>query len=285
MSIIACDLPAKNEFQNFIGSNGKFGCSYCYQKGTAITNTAKKTTIRFCHEENVKLRTHNETIDLMQRASSIVDGKKMKSLEGVKGTSALLMFPKGYDMINTFSIDYMHGIGLGIAKDLIKIWLAKRNIPNPPYKNYKIDTVRKRELLRDRILKLKPTLNFHRKPRSILDIADFKASEVMDSLWYYLRYALVSLIDTKIIKHFEKLSAASYILCKTEISRDEMEDACRMLTSFAIEFEEIYGPGALTMNIHLLKHYSKMIDHCGPLWAHSLFGFENNIGKLKRMVK
>lgn len=64
-----------------------------------------------------------------------------------------------------------------------------------------------------------------------------------------------------------------------------MEDACRMLTSFAIEFEEIYGPGALTMNIHLLKHYSKMIDHCGPIWAHSLFGFENNIGKLKRMVK
>lgn len=38
------------------------------------------------------------------------------------------------------------------------------------------------------------------------------------------------------------------------------------------------------MNIHLLRHYYNMIDHCGPLWAYSLFGFENNIGVLKSGV-
>lgn len=38
------------------------------------------------------------------------------------------------------------------------------------------------------------------------------------------------------------------------------------------------------MNLHLLRHYRNMVINCGPLWAYSLFGFENNIGKLKRYV-
>lgn len=281
--IFACDLPVKNEVQNFIGSNGKYGCSYCYQKGSSIANLSHRNTIRFVNKENVNLRIHKEILALIQSATSLVDGEKIKSVEGVKGKSALLMFPLGYDVINSFSIDYMHGIGLGIGKDLMKIWLAKRNIPNPPYPGYKIKDIKKREILRDRILKLKPTMNFHRKPRSILDISDNKASEVMNCLWYYLRYSLVGLVETKIIKHFEQLSAASYMLCKTDISREEMKKACRLLTTFAIEFEEIYGPGSITMNIHLLKHYFNMVENCGPLWAHSLFGFEN-ISKLKKMV-
>lgn len=281
ISMIACDLPAKNQLQNFVGSNGKFGCSYCYQKGVAVKNNANTTTIRFTNEENIKLRSHDETISLMKRLAT---EKNVASLEGVKGISALLMLPIHKDIINIFSIDFMHGLGSGIGKDIVKIWLGKRSIPNPPYKQYKISSVQKREQLRLRILNLKPTMNFRRKPRSVLDISDFKASEVIDLLWYYLRYTLVGIVDTKIIKHFEKLSAGSYILCQTQITRNEMEYACKLLTEFANEFEEIYGPGALTMNIHLLKHQLNMVDHCGPLWAHSLFAFENKIGDLKRMV-
>lgn len=280
ISMIACDLPAKSELQNFVGSNGKFGCGYCYQEGVPVANNANRTTIRFKYEENVKLRSHDEAIELMKRMKS---EKNANSLKGVKGTTALLMLPICNDIINIFSIDYMHGLGV-IVKDIVKIWLGKRAIPNPPYKQYKISTVQKRELLQSRIMNLKPTMNFRRKPRSILDISDFKASELMHLLWYYLRYTLVGLIDTKIIKNFEKLAAASYILCKSDLRHSEIEDACKLLREFVHEFETIYGPGALTMNIHLLMHYFNMILNCGPLWAHGVFGFENKIGTLKRMV-
>lgn len=204
-------------------------------------------------------------------------------LKGIKGVSPIVGFPIGYDIINSFSIDYMHGIALGVAKDLIKIWLGKRAIPKPPYENYKLST-RNCEYLKNRILQLKPTNKFRRMPRSIVEISDFKASEVMNCVFYYLRYSLVGLLESKIVKNFEKLSAGCYILCKEATSEDERKRASDLLTKFADEFEIIYGKGAVTMNIHLLRHYYNMIEQCGPLWAHSLFGFENNMGILKSSV-
>lgn len=57
-----------------------------------------------------------------------------------------------------------------------------------------------------------------------------------------------------------------------------------MLTEFSDGFEEIYGKGAITMNIHLLRHYADMIKISGPLWANSLFAFESNIGEIKKYV-
>lgn len=57
-----------------------------------------------------------------------------------------------------------------------------------------------------------------------------------------------------------------------------------MLKEFGSEFENIYGPGAVTMNLHLLNHYENVIFNCGPLWSYSMFGFENNIGVLKNFV-
>lgn len=98
-------------------------------------------------------------------------------------------------------------------------------------------------------------------------------------------HSIVGLLSTRIVKHSEKLSAGSYILCKDKISFENTKRAYDLLIQFADEFEAIYGKGAITMNIHLLKHYHVMIQHCGPLWAYSLFGFENNIGMLKKSVK
>lgn len=106
----------------------------------------------------------------------------------------------------------------------------------------------------------------------------------MHFMWYYLRYALVGILPTRIVKIFEKLAAATYILCQKEITIDEVSQACQMLVSFCNEFEDIYGPGAVTMNVHLLKHYYDVIMQCGPLWSYWMFGFENQIGTLKSLV-
>lgn len=90
LSIIACDLPAKNDLQNFVGATGKFGCGYCYQEGVSIKNVANKTTVRFIKKENMQLRTHAETIELMKHLSTTsVNRKKNNSLKGVRGSSAL----------------------------------------------------------------------------------------------------------------------------------------------------------------------------------------------------
>lgn len=131
---------------------------------------------------------------------------------------------------------------------------------------------------------LKPTIEFSRKPRSIFEVANFKATELMNLLFYYLRYCIVGILPNKVVKNFEKLSAATYILCKKEIKRSEMETARGLLREFAKEFEEIYGNGAVTMNVHLVLHQFDNVLQSGPTWCNNMFGFENKIGDLKKLV-
>lgn len=265
------------------GPMGKYGCPVCYHPGKPVKNLSKKTTIRYL-KSVYNCRTHIETVNFSQKISNGEfqgEGEK-DAIFGIKGHSSLLLFDD-IDVIKSVPTDYMHGILLGVAKDLIEIWLGKKRIPMPS-NDYKIKTVNERKLLEQRILALKPNVDFLRKPRSIFEISDFKATEVQNSLWYYLRYSLIGLLPNRMIKHFEKLAVSSYILCKSEISITEIKQACILLNSFTEEFEQIYGPGSITMNIHLLDHYHSMILNCGPLWSYSMFGFENNIGQIKKLI-
>lgn len=273
-----CDLPARAEVQCFKGPTGKYGCSYCIHPGNPIKNLSGRTTIRYIKQNSSPpRRSHEETLVVSQ----LVVGKD--SINGIKGQSPLLMFDH-IDIINSVPTDYMHNGLLGIMKDLLEIWLGKKRIPQPPYVEYKIKTVAARKMLEQRILNLKPNIKFNRKPRSIFEIGNFKASELQNLLFFYLRYTLVGILPTRVVKNFEKLSAGMYILCKEKIKRHEISFASKMLVEFADEFEDIYGCGAVTMNIHVLRHYNEIIDNCGPLWCYGMFGFENNIGRLKNFV-
>lgn len=283
LSLAVFDLQARKDIQAMKGPMGKYGCPVCYHPGNPVKNLSKKTTIRYLTSD-YKCRSHIETVNLSQKmANGECNVDEKGSIFGVKGHSPLLLFDN-IDVINSVATDYMHGILLGITKDLIEIWIGKRKIPTPPYADYKIKTVKARKLLEQRILKLKPHVTFSRKPRSIFEVSDFKATELMCYLWYYLRYSLIGILPTKVIKNFEKLAVSSYILCKTEMSISEIVQACRLLKEFVTEFEQIYGPGSITMNIHLLSHYESMILNCGPLWSYSMFGFETNIGHLKKLI-
>lgn len=283
----ACDLPARAAIQNFMGVNAKFGCSYCYHPGYSIPNNFKGTTVRYVRDDaTTKVRYHNESIEIadMVEKSRLNDKKDKKdSIRGIKGYSALLLFDD-INIIESFPIDFMHGVALGLTKDLIEIWIGKKRIPTPPCKDFKIKSVQLRTTLAKRIFQLKPTRSIKRKPRSIFEIANIKASELLYLLWYYLRYALIGILPTRLVKNFEKLSAAIFILCKKNVKLDEVKTACALLKDFASEFEDIYGRGAVTMNLHLINHYYNVVINCGPLWCYSLFSFENNIGELKKFI-
>lgn len=284
--LCACDLPARSKVQNFKGSNGRFGCPFCFHPGVPTANNRGRTTIRFTkHEATLQLRTHGETLKQAQKVVTTNSSKKGEdgSIYGIKGHSAILLFDD-VDVIESFSIDVMHGAALGITKDLVEIWLGLKAIPAPPYQHYKIKNKRLREVLEKRINGLRPTSAFKRSPRSIFEIRHFKASELFNLLWYYLRYSIVGLLPTRIVKHFELFSAATLILRQKTIKMNEIQRACEMLKKFSDDFEGIYGRGAVSMNLHLLNHYHRMILNCGPLWSYNLFAFENNIGVLKKFV-
>lgn len=243
-----------------------------------VKNASNGSTVRYIKTSTTELRSHVETLKLSKRAEA--SGIPIK---GIKGQSVMLIFDH-VNVIESFSIDFMHNILLGIFKDMMMIWLGIKRIPEHSNGIYKIKSVENRKLFNKRILSLKPHLTFNRKPRSIFEIAYFKASELLYCLFYYVRYALNGLIPMRVIKNFEKLSAGIYMLCQKNEKLSEVREAYNMLIDFVNEFEEIYGPGAVTMNLHLIRHYFDMVMNCGPLWAYSLFGFENCIGRLKKYV-
>lgn len=233
-TVIQCvfDLPARAQAQCFKGPTGQNGCSFCHHPGKAVKNLANKSTIRYVREDVDSpsiMRSHIETLVASQNPENTI---------GVTGQSALFMFDD-IDIINSIPVDYMHNVLLGVVKDLIQIWMGFKRIPAPPYNDYKIKTVAIRQQLDQRILQLKPFSSFHRKPRSIFEVKKFKAVELQNCLFYYLRYALVGILPTRVVRNFELLSAAIYILCQTKIEISQVESASKMLIEFADEFESI----------------------------------------------
>lgn len=195
----------------------------------------------------------------------------------------MVLFPK-FDLRNGYPVDYMHNTALGVTKLLIDFWLGNHRLcAKSPY--FKPLAPRDRNNLDKRLLLLKPCAYITRKPRSLKDRSYYKAVEYRYLLLFYLRFGLQGLLDHEKLKHFELLSASVYFLLQSEISKKEIEEAKYMLNKFATDFEKLYGREAVTMNIHLLRHVADAVVQCGPLWAYSMFGFEKNLGNLKKAVK
>lgn len=69
---------------------------------------------------------------------------------------------------------------------------------------------------------------------------------------------------------------------KSEILESEINLATEMLKDFCDKFEDYHGISAVTLSVHLLRHYGHIGKKSGPLWCHSLFGFESNMDVLTR---
>lgn len=272
------DIPARAEIQNCTHPSGYYGCPCCLQRGESIKNpkTSQKY-VRFVKgSQPSALRTHQMALDSGQ---SILN-KLNYDTKGIKGLSSMIAF-KDYDLSRGFAIDYMHGALSGATNLLVDIWLGTKKLRYQDSESYRFKPLspQQRLELNRRIMSLKPTTQIRHKPRPIHDRGFFTADEYRSILWYYLPFSLSGLIDRKLINNFKLLSDATYILCKTQITRDEVLKAGSMLRQFADEFQHFYGVNAVTINIHMLRHYVESVLNSGPLWCHSMFTFEITISK------
>lgn len=159
------------------------------------------------------------------------------------------------------------------------IWLGAKQLKNVT-KGFKITKAIDRAKFNKNIMQQKPYSRITRKPRSILERSFYKAVEYKNLLWFYGHYALYGVLCQSAINNL--LSAATYILNKPTITIEEVNRACAMLEKFVDQFEGFYGADAITMNLHMLKHYRQNVLNGGPLWAHSMFGFECRMGDMKK---
>lgn len=173
----------------------------------------------------------------------------------------------------------MHGVLLGAEKRIMNGFCNPKFNVKPYYIRPKF-----RKSLNGKLLAIKPTSNITRKPRSLDQRANFKASEFRSLLLYYLPVCLPGSVPTAYVNHVRLLSAAVYTLLKTKIAHNEVDEAEKMLHKFVKDHQVLYGKEGMVMVIHLLKHLSDSVRNLEPLWCHSAFAFERNNGCLLKLV-
>lgn len=80
------------------------------------------------------------------------------------------------------------------------------------------------------------------------------------------------------------MSSITFLL-QDEISEETFVRSEKMLDEFIERFQQLYGIEEMTYNIHLVTHIVDCSRDYGPLWAFSLFVFEDVNGVVKKYVK
>lgn len=288
VNFCSCDLPARVEMQSSKHISGYNACPCCEHPGQAVQNSiTKRKYVRYlAQKEPSPMRNHKDIVEI---SYEMYNGNAPSDTKGLKKIPIMIAF-KNFDLVNGFVTDWMHGSLLGVMKLLLDIWFGTHKLcyTENEKKKYEFSALskKKRIELDKRIMNLKPYHRLNHKPRSIIEKrAFFGANEYRNLLWFYLKFAIFDILPSEIVKHFELFSAATYMLAKDRISQAEIKIADEMLQQFANQFELYYGTNSITMNVHLLRHYATMVAQTGPLWTHSLFCFESNMGRIKRSFK
>lgn len=192
--------------------------------------------------------------------------------------SCLSLIPN-INIVDLFSMDYMHLVCLGVMRKLIFLWSSKGsiNVRIPNWKSKQITTS---------LLSLKKyiTNDFSRKPRPLEDVNRWKATEFRQFLLYTGIIVLKNVISEDCYQNFLALNISMKILLSDNHSK-YLNYAQDLLKSFIKSFEEIYGTHFISHNIHGLQHLCDDYVKHGSLNNCSAFPFENYMKNLKKMIR
>lgn len=191
--------------------------------------------------------------------------------KGVRGWSPLASLPN-FDTVWSFTLDHMHTVDLGTMKDLLLKWFK-----TPDRAKFFIEDVNAIRSIDSQFSNIQTSKDITRCPqnRSINDCHKWKASEYRNFLLLFGPIVLMNVLKSSYYEHFLKLSKSIYIFNKSLITRDEFQDASRLIIEFVDEFEMLYGEAGMKYNVHALIHIPSCVLNLGPLHCYSLFAYES----------
>lgn len=258
--------------------NGKFGCPVCYHEGEVL-QLSEKGRSRVYPFLAAEMRTHDEIYDLGLSAEKMFIASNKKSVDaqkGVKGCSILMKLPQ-FDIVRAHTVDYMHCVLLGIMKMLLTLWFDVSHAKETWSIRKCLSTIN------DRLSSLKPPYHISRKPRSLDDVQQWKASEFKSFMLYCSIPVLFGLLPEPYFNHYILLVDSIFVLLGTSITQSDLRRARYMIAQFCSQIEELYGKRFMTFNVHSLGHICNKVEDLGPLWAHSCFFYEDLNGDLRNL--
>lgn len=256
---IVCDMPAKAMVKGIKLYSGYEGCDKCTQNGHWLGKMTYPETSGF------ELRTDE----------SFRQQRNARHHHNV--VSPFLKLP--IDMIKAFPIDYQHQACLGVMRKLLLAWLRGK-------KEIRLSAGLANEISR-RLLSMRKFVPkvFARKPRSLLEIDRWKATEFRLFLLYLGKLVLKAILPDDLYEHFLTLSVAISIAVSPSLVRTQSNYAQQLLMFFVKKCGELYGEDFLVYNIHSMIHIITEAQLFGSLDECSCFVFENYLQKMKKMVR
>ncbi|CAN7978443.1 unnamed protein product [Ixodes persulcatus] len=258
LTAMVCDAPARSFVKQIKSHAGYHGCERCSQRGQYVEG---RVTFP---ELNAPLRT-NETFRDQADPAHHIGESPVADLD--------------VNMVTIFPLDYMHLVCLGVMRRLLRSWTCGRGT---------LSAGQQRDLSRKLVACAKEfPSDFQRKPRGVDELDRWKATELRSFLLYVGPVVLKSLLPETHYEHFLLLHVAIRILASPAYYVCHNSFARGLLRYFVQQFgtSALYGPKQLTYNVHTLSHLAEECLIHGPLDAFSAFGFENFLGKLKRMLR
>lgn len=126
--------------------------------------------------------------------------------------------------------------------------------------------------------------DIHRRFRSLQHIAFWKATEFRSVLLYAGIVLFKDFLPTNHYQNFLKLSCA-VIICSSKLYTSFLPLARTLFNEFIEGHIDIYGVESVVSNIHNLNHIVDDVEHLGELTTISAYEFENELYKMKLVLK
>ena len=266
----ACDIPASRKVSGLVGHSAYRACSRCL-KEFPTEQFGQKADYSGVDRNSWTPRlkvSHNEHAREHQNAKTSQQQKVIEREYGVR-YSVLIELPY-YDAIRFCVIDPMHNLLLGTAKHMIAVWTSTGIIEKSHFLaiQEKVDAF------------VTPT-GIGRIPSKISSgFSSFTAEQWRN---WTLIYSLCSLKGILTHKHYDcwlLFVKATSIICRRQITTQELDKADALLMEFCQAFQSLYGKEHYTINMHLHCHLKDCILDFGPVYSFWLFGFERLNGVL-----
>lgn len=257
-----CDAPAKAFVCGIRGHVSSNGCTKCQQIAQKVDNT-------LTYSLNIGEKRSDEDFSLRRYENFHQPLHQEVEME---------LERLGIGMITQFPLESMHLIDLGITKKILTA-IAKKKTINPVSSSNIIS-------ISEVLLSLKPFIprEFARKPRTLLELPRWKATEFREFSLYTGIVALKEHVPEEIYEHFLLLHCFYRILSSSP-NTENLRKAQLMTTNFVELFPVLYGRSSISYNVHNILHIAECVEQFGDLSNFSAYNFENFLQKIKKNIK
>ena len=262
---VVCDAPARAFVKNIKGHNSLHGCERCLAVGVSVSSRTVFTSATCFSSEK-------RTNEKFNKGDYI--GTHQLGLTPLQSLTS--------SCINICSLDYMHLICLGVVRRMLHYWKSGD-------RSVKLGSLQLLQIS-ERLVALRDYIpsEFARRPRTLLEMDRWKATEYRQFLLYTGPVVLKSVLSHELYEHFLCLSTAVNILLIPNRARRRylLDYASNLLKYFVSHCERLYGETFVVYNVHSLMHVADdAIYFDSSLDDISAFRYENYLQVLKRLIR